>query len=60
MHGGMRMFWIGFALGVLATFAFLMTEHLIGQSKWQKKIAFSKFASPAAKAIMQTNGFETP
>jgi hypothetical protein len=37
-----------------------MTEHLIGQSKWQKKIAFSKFASPAAKAIMQTNGFETP
>jgi uncharacterized protein with PQ loop repeat len=51
MHGGMRMFWIGFALGVLATFAFLMTEHLIGQSKWQKKIAFAKFAFRKSSAI---------
>jgi hypothetical protein len=47
----MRMFWIGFALGVLASFAFLMTEHLIGQSKWQKKIEFVKYAFRKSSAI---------
>jgi hypothetical protein len=45
------MFWIGFALGVLATFAFLMTEHLIGQSKWQQKIAFAKSAFSKSSVI---------
>jgi hypothetical protein len=25
------MFWLGFAVGVVATFTFLMTEHLLGQ-----------------------------
>jgi uncharacterized protein with PQ loop repeat len=51
MNGGVRMFWIGFALGVLTTFAFLMTEHLIGQSKWQRKIAFAKSAFSKTSAI---------
>jgi hypothetical protein len=45
------MFWIGFALGVLATFVFLMTEHLLGQSKWQKKIDFVKCAFTNSSAI---------
>ena len=45
------MFWIGFALGILATFDFLMTEHLIGQSKWKKKIAFAKSAFRKSLAI---------
>jgi hypothetical protein len=45
------MFWIGFALGVLATFVFLMTEHLLGQSKWQMKIDFVKCAFRNSSAI---------
>ena len=36
------MFWIGFALGVVATIAFLITEHVIGQLDRQQRIAFIK------------------
>jgi hypothetical protein len=35
------MFWIGF-VGVVATIAFLITEHVIGQLDRQQRIAFIK------------------
>ena len=36
------MFWIGFALGAVATIAFLITEHVIGPLDWQQRTAFIK------------------
>jgi hypothetical protein len=36
------MFWIGFAVGVVATIAFLMTEHVIGQLGRQQRTAVIK------------------
>jgi hypothetical protein len=36
------MFWIGFALGVVATVAFLIAEHVIGQLNRQQRTAFIK------------------
>ena len=38
----MRMFWIGFASGVVATVAFLIMEHLIGQLSRTQRMAFFK------------------
>jgi hypothetical protein len=40
------MFWIGFAAGVTATMAFLVTEHLIGQLDRRTRTALSKAFSP--------------
>jgi hypothetical protein len=36
------MFWIGFAVGVVATIAFLVTEHVIGQLGRQQRTAVIK------------------
>jgi hypothetical protein len=36
------MFWIGFAAGIMATMAFLVTEHLIGQWDWKTPTALGK------------------
>ena len=40
------MFWIGFAAGIMATLAFLVTEHLIGQMDWKTTTALGKAFSP--------------
>jgi len=52
------MFWIGFALGVLATIAFLLTEHVIGQLDRQQRSAFIKsfFNKKTALWILTASG----
>ena len=40
------MFWIGFAVGIMATLAFLVTEHLIGQLDRKTRTALGKAFSP--------------
>ena len=52
------MFWIGFALGAVATIAFLITEHVIGQLDRQQRTAFIKsfFNKRTALWILNPSG----
>lgn len=53
---GVRMFWVGFAFGVVATVVFLITEHLMGQVNRQKCVAVIKtLFYPAGETLKPVN-----
>jgi hypothetical protein len=49
------MFWIGVAVGVLATIGFLLAEHLIGQISRHQRVFFTRkyFSKNAATRLLK-------